>query len=111
MNMVKGLIAAIHEANLDYLISAKKLVAEDKAEAIKRLGITEETAEILDCLSLLQVIHLAETNTLLSQVAFNDHVIGQVLTGKKLRLQAHHSVDTVGNKNYFPWLSLSTNGE
>jgi hypothetical protein len=111
MKMVKGLIAATHEANLDYLISAKKLAAEDKAEAIKRLGITEETAEILKCLSLLQVIHLAETNVLLSQIAFDDHVIGQLLTSKKLHRSALHSVDSFGTNVQFTWLSLSTNSE
>jgi hypothetical protein len=111
MKMVKGLIAATHEANLDYLISAKNLVAEDRAEAIKQLGITEETAEILDCLSLLQVIHLAETDVLLSQIAFDDHVIGQLLTSKKLQRHADDSVDTFGTNVQITWLSLSTNGE
>lgn len=83
MKMVNGLVADIHEANLDYLISARMFLAEDKTEAIKRLGITAETAEILECLSLLQVVQLAENNSPISELAFDDHLIGQVLAGKK----------------------------
>jgi flagellar transcriptional activator FlhD len=101
MKMVNGSIAAIHEANLNFLISTKKLLAEDKAEAIKQFGITEETAEILECLSLLQVVHLAETTVLLSQVAFDDRIIGQVLANRKFRRQALCSTDTLETRTYF----------
>jgi hypothetical protein len=111
MKIVNGSNADVHEANLNYLTSAKKLAAEDKNEAIKRFGLTEESAELLTCLSLLQVVHLAESNVLLSHIVFNDHVIGQVLTGKKIRHQTNRSVDTFGPINNFPWLSLSTDDD
>jgi hypothetical protein len=102
MRMVNGSITDVHEANLNYLTSAKMLAAEDKNEAIKRFGLTEESAEFLACLSLLQVVHLAETNVLISNVTFDDHVIGLVLAGKKISRQAAHSVDALGANNYFP---------
>jgi Flagellar transcriptional activator (FlhD) len=102
MKIVIGSIADVHEANLNYLTSAKKLAAKDKNEAIKRFGLTEESAEVLTCLSLLQVVHLAESNVLLSHIVFDDHVIGQVLTGKKIRHQTDQLVDTFGPINYFP---------
>jgi hypothetical protein len=102
MKMVNSSITDVHEANLNYLISAKKLAANDKTEAIKRFGLSEETVEILECLSLLQVVHLAETNVLISNITFDDHVIGLVLAGKKIHRQAAHSVDALGANNYFP---------
>jgi hypothetical protein len=102
MRMVNSSIADVHEANLNYLTSAKMLAAEDKNEAIKRFCLTEESAEFLACLSLLQVVHLAETNVLISNVTFDDHVIGLVLAGKKIRRQAARSVDALRANNYFP---------
>jgi Flagellar transcriptional activator (FlhD) len=111
MKMVNGSISDIHEANLNFLISAKKLAAEDKNEAAKQFGLTEDTAAILECLSLLQVVHLAATNALLSQVSFDDRVIGQILTGKKIHHQIDHFADTFVPANHFPWLSLSTDND
>jgi Flagellar transcriptional activator (FlhD) len=102
MKMVNNPIADVQEANLTYLTSAKKLAADDKTEAIKQFGLSEETVEILECLSLLQIVHLAEINVLLSNVTFDDHVIAQVLAGKKIRHRAAHSVDALGANNEFP---------
>jgi hypothetical protein len=99
MKMVDDSISDVHEANLYYLTSAKKLATEDRNEAIKQFGFTENTAEILECLSFLQVVHLAQINVLLSQVAFDDHLIGQILAGRKVCPQADHSVDAFGPKS------------
>jgi len=41
------LLAEIREANLTYLMLAQTLIRQDKAEAVFRLGINEDAADIL----------------------------------------------------------------
>jgi flagellar transcriptional activator FlhD len=45
------MLAEIREANLTYLMLAQSLIRLDKAEAIFRLGLNEESADILAALS------------------------------------------------------------
>jgi len=59
------LLAEIREANLTYLMLAQNLIRQDKAEAVFRLGLGEEAADILAALSTGQVLKLASRNTLL----------------------------------------------
>ncbi len=48
------LLAEIREANLTYLMLAQTLIRQDKAEAVFRLGLNEESADILASLSAAQ---------------------------------------------------------
>ena len=41
------LLAEIREANLTYLMLAQTLIRQDKAEAVFRLGLNEDAADIL----------------------------------------------------------------
>ena len=41
------LLAEIREANLTYLMLAQNLIRKDRAEALYRLGLTEEAADLL----------------------------------------------------------------
>jgi len=74
------LLAEIREANLSYLMLAQRLIREDRAEALFRLGITEDTADMLSVLSPAQVLKLASGNTLLCRFRFDDDLVWGLLT-------------------------------
>ena len=42
------MMAEIRDANLSYLILAQSLIRKDPVQALYRLGISEETAELVD---------------------------------------------------------------
>ena len=53
------LLAEIREANLTYLMLAQNLIRKDRAEALFRLGLTEEAADLLGMLSTAQLLKIA----------------------------------------------------
>lgn len=55
----------IRELNLAYLLLAQRLLGADRAEAMFRLKIDEEMAELLASLDARQLARLANTNQLL----------------------------------------------
>ncbi len=76
------LLAEIREANLSYLMLAQNLIRHDKAEAVFRLGMTEEAADILVSLSVAQVLKLASRNTLLCSFRVDDELVWSLLTNQ-----------------------------
>jgi flagellar transcriptional activator FlhD len=74
------LLAEIREANLTYLMLAQNLIRQDKAEAVFRLGMNEESADILASLSAAQVLKLASRNTLLCSFRVDDELVWSLLT-------------------------------
>ena len=42
------LLDEIRDANLSYLVLAQHLIRQDKAEALYRLGLSEEVADVLE---------------------------------------------------------------
>ena len=52
----------IREANLTYLILAQRLIREDRSEAMFRLGISEEVAEILANLATAQIVKIGRAH-------------------------------------------------
>lgn len=76
------LLAEIREANLSYLMLAQNLIRHDKAEAVFRLGMTEEAADILASLSVAQVLKLASRNTLLCSFRVDDELVWSLLTNQ-----------------------------
>lgn len=83
------ILAEIREANLTYLMLAQTLIRQDKAEAVFRLGMNEESADILASLSAAQVMKLASRNTLLCSFRVDDNLVWSLLT--------NHSAKKVGN--------------
>jgi flagellar transcriptional activator FlhD len=73
------LLAEIREANLSYLVLAQHLIREDRAEALYRLGISEEVAEILDRLSTAQLLKIASSSMLMCRFRFDDQVVWKLL--------------------------------
>jgi flagellar transcriptional activator FlhD len=61
----------IRETNLTYLMLAQHLIREDKAEAMYRLGIDSDLADLLASLSAAQVLKLAGSNMLLFRFRFD----------------------------------------
>lgn len=84
------LLAEIREANLTYLMLAQQLIRQDKSEAVFRLGIGEESADLIAALSPAQVLKLSSTNTLLCRFRADDDMVWGLLTSS-------HKPNRVGN--------------
>jgi flagellar transcriptional activator FlhD len=83
----------IGDLNLAYLLLAQRLVREDVATAMFRLGLSRELADLLGNLSLSQIVKLAASSLLLCRFRFDDHpVLSSVLNeGKTMALQQAHA--------------------
>ena len=88
-----GTANEIGDLNLAYLLLAQRLVREDVATAMFRLGMSRELADLLGNLSLSQVVKLSASSLLLCRFRFDDHPILSALThqGKNLDLQQAHT--------------------
>ena len=84
------LLAEIREANLTYLMLAQRLISHDRVEAIYRLGISEETADLIGALSSAQVLRIASGNMLLCHMRITDETVWQLLT--------NHNLKKIGNE-------------
>ncbi|MCE1249981.1 MAG: flagellar transcriptional regulator FlhD [Comamonadaceae bacterium] len=91
------LLAEIREANLTYLMLAQNLIRHDKAEAVFRLGMSEDACEILSALSAAQVLKLASRNTLLCSFRVDDELVWSLLTNHNLK-KAGNETTKVGNE-------------
>jgi len=74
------LLSEVREVNLSYLMLAQHMIRADKAQALYRLGISEEVASILDQLSPSQLMKIAASNQLLMRFRFDDDVVWNLLT-------------------------------
>lgn len=79
----------IREANMTYLMLAQNLIRQDKAEALFRLGMSEESANLIGALSLAQILKIASGNMLLCRFRVDDDVVWSLLT--------NHSANKVDN--------------
>ena len=67
--------AEIKELNLTYLILAQHMIHEDKTAAIFRLGISQQSADILSDLTSSQVLRMASSNVLLCRMRCDSKLI------------------------------------
>ena len=74
------ILMEIREANLSYLMLAQSLIRADREEALFRLGVSEETAELIDLLSPAQMMKVASGNTLLCRMRVDDELVWSLLT-------------------------------
>ena len=83
----------IGDLNLTYLLLAQRLVREDVAIAMFRLGLSREVADMLGNLSLSQIVKLASSSLFLCRLRFDDQPLLSTLTqdGKSLPLQQAHA--------------------
>jgi flagellar transcriptional activator FlhD len=74
------LLDEIREANTTYLILAQRMIKEDRDEALFRLGISEDVADILGALTPGQILKVAGMNTLMCRFRFDDQMVWNLLT-------------------------------
>jgi flagellar transcriptional activator FlhD len=74
------ILSEIREANLSYLMLAQSLIRADREQALFRLGVSEETAAILEALSPAQMLKIAASNTLLCRMRADDDLVWSLLT-------------------------------
>ncbi len=79
----------IREANLSYLMLAQSLIRADREQALFRLGISEETATLINMMTPAQVLKIASSNTLLCRMRVDDDLVWTLLT--------NHGKGTGGN--------------
>ena len=83
------LTSEIRDANLTYLMLAQNLIRKDKAEALFRLGVSEESATMIATLSPSQILKIASSNMLLCRFRVDDDMVWGLLT--------NHNVNKVDN--------------
>ena len=83
------MLSEIREANLTYLMLAQNLIRQDKAEALFRLGMSEESADMVATLSPAQILKIASGNMLLCRFRMDDEIVWNLLT--------NHSATKVDN--------------
>lgn len=74
------ILTEIREANLSYLMLAQNLIRSDREEAMFRLGVSEETAELIAVLTPAQMMRIASGNTLLCRFRMDDDLVWGLLT-------------------------------
>ena len=84
----------IGDINLAYMLLAQKLVKQDKAAAMFRLGIGRELADLLAGMSLSQIVKLAASNLLLCSFRLDNKPMLTVAADDKSSglQQAHMSI-------------------
>jgi flagellar transcriptional activator FlhD len=80
MMSTEQMLAEIREVNLSYLMLAQNLIRTDRDQALFRLGLSEDTAAILEKLSPAQMLKMASGSTLLCQFRMNDDLVWGLLT-------------------------------
>jgi flagellar transcriptional activator FlhD len=83
------MLTEIREANLTYLMLAQNMIRQDKAEALFRLGMSEEAADLIGALSTGQILKIASGNMLLCRFRVDDDIVWNLLT--------NHTVNKVDN--------------
>lgn len=71
----------IREANLTYLMLAQRLIHEDRAQALYRLGLSEAVADVIGELSAGQILKIAASNLLMCAFRYNDDLVWSLLSG------------------------------
>jgi flagellar transcriptional activator FlhD len=74
------ILMEIREANLSYLMLAQSLIRADREQALFRLGVSEETADVIGMLSPAQMMKIASGNTLLCKMRVDDDLVWGLLT-------------------------------
>ena len=74
------LTTEIREANMTYLMLAQNVIRKDKAEALFRLGISEESATLIATLSPAQIMKIASSTMLLCRFRVDDDMVWNLLT-------------------------------
>jgi flagellar transcriptional activator FlhD len=85
----------IADLNLTYMLLAQKLLREDRAAAMLRLGISAEMADLLVGMSLAETIRIAASNFVLCAFRLDElPIVQNVMQGDRQPAlqQAHISI-------------------
>jgi flagellar transcriptional activator FlhD len=74
------ILAEIREANLSYLMLAQSLIRHDREQALFRLGISEDNANLIGTLTAAQMMKIASGNTLLCRFRMDDDMVWNLIT-------------------------------
>lgn len=74
------LLEEIREANLAYLMLAQHMIRADRAQALYRLGISEDIADMIVALTPGQLLKIAAGNLLMCRFRFDDEIVWNLLT-------------------------------
>ena len=74
------ILAEIRETNLSYLMLAQTLIRVDRDQALFRLGVSEESANLIGTLTPAQMMKIASGNTLLCRMRCDDDLVWSLLT-------------------------------
>jgi flagellar transcriptional activator FlhD len=74
------ILMEIRETNLSYLMLSQSLIRADREEALYRLGISEETANILEVLTPAQMMKIASGSQVICRLRVNDNTVWNLLT-------------------------------
>lgn len=92
------LLAEIREANLTYLMLAQNLIRADRPEALYRLGLSENAADLIVNLSPAQVLKVAHGNLLLCRMRVDDDLVWNLLTNHGLAANTGKADNDCANK-------------
>ncbi len=85
-----NMMQEIRDINLSYLMLAQHFIRTDKDEAVFRLGISREIADLLGDLSIAQVMKLAGGPMMLTRFRFDDvAILGMLTHDSKVQSMAH----------------------
>ena len=74
------LLNEIREANLTYLMLAQNLIRADRAEALYRLGLSQDAADLIAALSPAQVLKVSSSSQLLCRFRVDDSLVWNLLS-------------------------------
>lgn len=84
------LMNEIREANLTYLMLAQRMIRDDPAQALYRLGISEEVAELISSITSSQLLKIASGSVLLCHMRGIDEAVWSLLSNQTDNSAANH---------------------
>jgi flagellar transcriptional activator FlhD len=90
-----NLLEEVRETNLSYMMLAKAMIVEDKAEAAFRLGISPELADLIASLSSAQLVKISASNMLLCRFRFDDQMVWDLITDHGRQAHKDHGMSKV----------------
>lgn len=85
---METLLDEIKETNLAYLLLAQNMIRRDRAQALYRLGISGEVADLIDALTPGQLVKVAGSNMLMCRFRFDDKMVWNLITSHGTDVQA-----------------------
>jgi flagellar transcriptional activator FlhD len=82
------LLGEIRETNLSYLVLAQNMIRKDRAQALYRLGVSGEVADLIAALTPGQLVKVAGSNQLICRFRFDDKMVWNLITSHGADVQA-----------------------